>query len=214
MVYKWFWQDPYCAELETRVSAVKGKNICLEETIFYAFSGGQESDSGTIASMKVLEATKEGQEIIYLLAADHGLKVGDKVKVEIDWLRRYKFMRLHFAAELVLELMYRNLSGIEKIGAHIAEDKARIDFQWSENLSTFLPELEQEVNQMIAHRYDIISEFSDRALQQRFWKIAGFAQVPCGGTHIKNTFEIGGIKLSRKNLGKDKERLEITLLNS
>lgn len=212
MVYKRFWQDPYLTELETRVSSVNGQEICLVETIFYAFSGGQESDSGTIAAMKVLEAAKAGQEIIYILATDHGLTVGESVKIDIDWQRRYRLMRLHFAAELVLELMYQNLPGIEKIGAHIAEDKARIDFRWSENLSRYIASLEQDVQQMIHNRYDIISDFSDQVLQKRFWKIAGFAQVPCGGTHIKNTIEIGGIKLSRKNLGKDKERLEITLL--
>ncbi len=212
MVYKRFWQDPYLTELETRVSSVNGQEICLVETIFYAFSGGQESDSGTIAAMKVLEAAKAGQEIIYILATDHGLTVGESVKIDIDWQRRYRLMRLHFAAELVLELMYQNLPGIEKIGAHIAEDKARIDFRWSENLSRYIASLEQDVQQMIHNRYDIISDFSDQVLQKRFWKIAGFAQVPCGGTYIKNTIEIGGIKLSRKNLGKDKERLEITLL--
>lgn len=124
MVQKLFWQNPYLAELETRVSSVNGDEVTLQQTIFYAFSGGQESDAGTISTKKVLEARKEGKEIIYRLEENHGLNPDDLVKVVIDWKRRYKLMRLHFAAEIILELVYRQLPGIEKIGAHIAEDKA------------------------------------------------------------------------------------------
>ena len=54
------------------------------------------------------------------------MHVGDRAKIVIDWERRYQLMRLHFAAELILELTRQNFPGIEKIGAHIAQDKARI----------------------------------------------------------------------------------------
>ena len=47
MVAKLFWQDPYRISLDTRIVAVDGEWVRLEETIFYAFSGGQESDAGT-----------------------------------------------------------------------------------------------------------------------------------------------------------------------
>ena len=63
---------------------------------------------------------------------NHELKEGGRVTIKIDWKRRYKLMRLHFAAELILALMYEKLKGSEKIGAHIAENKARIDFMWGE----------------------------------------------------------------------------------
>ena len=63
------------------------------------------------------------------------------MRVEIDWARRYRLMRLHFAAELVLELVYKTLGDIDKVGAHIAVDKARIDFAWPHNIAPLLPAL-------------------------------------------------------------------------
>jgi Ser-tRNA(Ala) deacylase AlaX len=209
MVQKLFWQNPYLTELETRVSGVKGNEVTLEQTIFYAFSGGQESDAGTIAGKKVLEARKEDKEISYRLEENHGLNPGDSVKVAIGWERRYKLMRLHFAAEIILELVYRQLPDTEKIGAHIAEDKARVDFTLSENISRFFPILQQEAKALIKANHHIISSFSDEENQRRTWEIKGFAKVPCGGTHLKTTGEVGEITLKRKNIGKGKERIEI-----
>jgi len=65
--------------------------------------------------------------------------------VEIDWSRRYALMRLHFAAELVLEMICAALPGVERIGAHIAQDKAQIDFVWHESISSLLPSVEERV---------------------------------------------------------------------
>ena len=70
-------------------------------------------------------------------------------------------MRLHFAAELVLELAYRALDPIEKIGAHIAEDKARIDFLWPEPIMPHLPALADAANAIVAEDRPIESAFSD-----------------------------------------------------
>src|SRR5687767_2770140 len=98
MTTKLFWQDPYRPSLDTRIAAVDGDVVRLEETIFYAFSGGQESDAGTIGGRKVLEARKHEGDIRYTLEPGHGLQVGDAVAVEIDGARRLKLMRLHLAA--------------------------------------------------------------------------------------------------------------------
>jgi Ser-tRNA(Ala) deacylase AlaX len=209
MVEKLFWQDPYLTRLEARVATVNGGSVTLERTIFFAFSGGQESDRGSIGGYPVISADKQDREIIYTLEDDHQLKQGDLVLIEIDWPRRYRLMRLHFACELVLELVYRTLPGINKIGAHIAEDKARIDFLHAESLGSLLPDLTKQVNAMTARDLPIISDFSDRAGERRFWAIQGFAQVPCGGTHLKRTGELGTVSLKRRNPGKGKERLEI-----
>jgi Ser-tRNA(Ala) deacylase AlaX len=55
--------------------------------------------------------------------------------------------------------------------------------------------------------------FSDVKTQKRFWKIDGFAEVPCGGTHVKSTAEVGFITLKRVNIGSGKERIEIKLVD-
>jgi Ser-tRNA(Ala) deacylase AlaX len=209
VVAKLFWQDPYRTTLDTRIAAVEDDVVRLVETIFYAFSGGQESDEGTIAGRKMLDARKEGRDILYQLEPGHGLKAGDPVTIEIDGARRAKLMRLHLAAEIVLELAYQNLAGIQKIGAHIAADKARIDFEWPENIAKLFPMFGEKAAALIAADHPIVSAYSDEANQRRYWEIAGFARVPCGGTHLQRTGEIGAIALKRVNIGKGKERIEI-----
>ena len=209
MTRKVFWEDPYLTEIETTITGVKNNDITVDRTIFYALSGGQESDYGSINNHRVIRAFREGKEIIYTLEDGHGLRFGDRVKMKIDWERRYQLMRLHFAAEVVLELVLQKLKGIEKIGAHIAQAKARIDFKWGKNISTIFPVLEKESLKVIEANQEIESAFSDEESEERYWKVEGFSRVPCGGTHIKRTGEIGKMALKRKNIGKGKERIEI-----
>lgn len=211
MTQKVFWSDPYLTKLSTTVATVSGTDITLSETIFFAFSGGQESDIGSIDGEAVLIAQKQGLEIVYTLAESHGLVAGQSVLVEIDWARRYQLMRLHFAAELVLELFYKNLEGVNKVGAHIAQDKARIDFAWPESISPLLPMIESAANSIIAANMEIITAFDDEPNERRYWEVSGFSRVPCGGTHVKRTGEIGPIKLKRNNKGRGNERVEIYL---
>ncbi|WP_431687826.1 alanyl-tRNA editing protein [Hahella sp. NBU794] len=211
MTRKIFWEDPYLTTLSTYVTGVQGAAVTVEETIFYAFSGGQESDHGTIGGFRVISARKEEQEIFYELPQDHALQVGDPVEITIDWERRYRLMRLHFAAELVLELFYRKLGGVDKVGAHIAEEKARIDFSWPQSISPLLPDIDADAQRLIDENRDIISAFSDADAERRYWRVEGFAEVPCGGTHLTRTGEVGRISMKRKNVGKGKERVEIYL---
>jgi len=131
--------------------------------------------------------------------------------MKIDWPRRFKLMRLHFAAELILELVMRKL-GVEKIGAHIAETKARIDFYYDQNISVVFTDLLEEYNAIVAADLPIIKDFSDVQNQRRYWEIAGFSKVPCGGTHVNSTGEVGYVTLKRVNIGGGKERIEIKLV--
>ena len=211
MTQKTFWDDPYLTSHTARIEKVEGTTVFLDSTIIFAFSGGQESDRGTIGDIPVIRAEACGKEIAYTLPENHGLSVGGIVMMKIDWDRRYRLMKLHFAAELVLELVYRNFPGVEKIGAHIAEEKARLDFALEESVSPFLPMIAASVNELIQSDHRIVSAFEDERTERRYWAIEGFARVPCGGTHIKSTGEIGSIRLKRNNIGKGKERIEIHL---
>lgn len=211
MTRRVFWEDPYRHTLSTRVAGVRGDAVTLEETIFFAESGGQESDTGTIAGLTVGEARWEGRDVVYTLPSGHGLRPGDPVTAAIDWERRYRQMRLHFASEVVLELVYRDFGPVAKTGAHIAADKARIDFAWEGSIAPILPTLGERSREIIDADLPIESAFSDADAERRYWKIDGFAQVPCGGTHLRRTGEVGPINLKRKNPGKGRERIEIRL---
>jgi Ser-tRNA(Ala) deacylase AlaX len=168
MTIKLFWTDPYLTEINTRIVSVAGNDITVEETIFYPFAGAQEADHGTIENHRVLKARKDGKEIVYALENGHGLKPGDQVRIIVDWDRRYKLMRLHFATEIILELIYQKLKSIKKIGAHIAQDKARIDLEWDENISALLTDIQYEALRLIEADWEITSAFSDVASEIRY----------------------------------------------
>jgi len=208
---KIFWDDPYQLTLTTTVKSVSGNRLLLNETIAFSFSGGQESDKAYINDLEVIDSEIEDKLIYYKLHDGHELQSGDTITMEIDWQRRYRLMRLHFAAELILELVTQKL-GIEKIGAHIAENKARIDFVYANNISSIFDELLSKYNEIIASDLVIKTGFSDIENQRRYWQIDDFAKVPCGGTHVKSTAEVGYVALKRKNIGGSKERIEIRLV--
>ena len=120
-------------------------------------------------------------------------------------------MRLHFAAEMVLQIVYQLRPGIERIGAHISSDKARIDFASEVSLAPLFPPIEQKVAQLVEDRLPILTAFSDASSERRYWEVTGFAQMGCGGTHPQSTAEVGRLQLKRKNIGKGKERIEVML---
>lgn len=210
-VKKVFWENPYLTEIEAKIMSVDGNVVTLNQTIAFAFSGGQQSDSGTIGGFEIMEARKDGKEIFYTLEQNHDLKQNQNVMVIIDWAKRYRLMKLHFAAELVLELVYQDYNHPVKIGANITNEKARVDFFWIGNISEIFPELMNKINNLIDSNLDIVSAFEDEENERRYWQIDGFAKVSCGGTHLKKTGEIGSISLKRNNLGDGKERIEIYL---
>ena len=102
---KVFWDDPYQQTLTTKVVSIDNNQVLLEDTIAFSFSGGQESDKAAINGFTILDSRIEGHQIIYLLEEGHGLHPGEIVTMKIDWHRRYRLMRLHFAAELIGSLI-------------------------------------------------------------------------------------------------------------
>ena len=209
---KVFWDNPYQHSLLTKVAFVDGNQLLFEETIIYSFSGGQESDKAYINELQVLDSKMQGNFIYYTLPEGHGLSIGDTVTMTIDWPRRSRLMRLHFAAELVLEIVTQKFH-LKKVGAHIAETKARIDFEFGEHISSVFGIILEEYNKIINADKLIQTGFSDIQTQRRFWKIDDFAEVPCGGTHVKSTKEVGFVTLKRSRAGKSIERIEIKLID-
>jgi Ser-tRNA(Ala) deacylase AlaX len=226
---KLFWVDPYLAKLETTVSEVNGNEIVFDKTIAYSESGGQESDKATINGIEVLSSRMDKNEpflIYYTLPERHGLSVGDKVWMEIDWLRRNRLMRLHFSCELILILMNRLFNKtpegtglrpedidtvIKKRGAHMSEDGARVDFECETNISEYFPAILHEFQKIIDADLPIEKGYLNESKQIRFWRLPNIAMVPCGGTHVNSTGEIGSINLKRERANKGVERIRISL---
>ena len=212
MVIKLFWKDPYMKECYAKVTAIEGNKVWLDQTIFFAFSGGQASDKGAINNINVLEAVKQSEdEIYYVLEKEPNFAVGDNVKVDIEWDYRYKIMKLHSAAHIVYYFFIEKAGEQKVIGSNISIDKARLDFAYNESVGPLLEEIQEKTNKTIDEGIDIKTFQDEKDPTRRLWE-CGKWLMPCGGTHVKNTKEIGQVKLKRKNIGSGKERIEVTLV--
>jgi Ser-tRNA(Ala) deacylase AlaX len=167
--------------------------------------------------------------IYYTFPEGHGFVPGTDVIMKIDWLRRNRLMRLHFTCELILVLMNRLFNetpeGVElqseeidtiikKRGAHIAETGARVDFECDVSIAVYFPKLLEEYNKIIAADLPIEKGFLDETNQTRYWRLPNIATVPCGGTHVRSTGEVGAIELKRDRANKGVERIRILLKNN
>lgn len=206
-----FWEDPYQDKCEANVVKINNNEIVLDQTVFYAFSGGQASDVGTINDIPITEARKAGKDIIYILESPPEFNEGDKVNIKIDWDNRYRLMKLH-AASHIIYFIFQEKTGIKKlIGSNVTKDKGRLDYEHPESISELLPEIESKANEVFTQNAEIKVYPDEADPGKRWWECMGW-KVPCGGTHVKNTNEIGNIRLKRKNIGSGKERIEIYLL--
>ena len=211
MVKLLYQDNPYMKECRSRVVDITNNEVLLEQSCFFAFSGGQASDSGTINNIPVKEAFWRTDEIIYVLENVPGFKIDDEVTVKIDWEKRHRIMKLHTAAHIVYEFFIKKAGNQKVIGSNISLDKARLDFEYKESVGPLLKELEEQSNKFIAEDKNVLTYPDEEDEKRRWWEIKDFAKMPCGGTHVKKTAEIGKIKLKRKNLGSNKERIEVIL---
>lgn len=210
MLRKLFWEDPYLTHCNAIITSVNNDVVQVDQTVAYAFNGGQESDYGTIGGYEILEAKKNGKNIDYTLK-NHNLKVNDNVTVSIDASRRYNLMKNHFCGDLVLQIIMKKYPNINRIGAHVSDSKVRIDFNLDTNISNYFDWIYDELNDIIKADLPITTGYINTLEQVRFWQIPGYDKTPCGGTHIKSTKELGTVTLKRKNIGGGKERIEMIL---
>lgn len=211
MVKRIFWEDSYKKECISTIVSIKGNNILFDQTVAYAFSGGQISDSATINGIEILSAQiNENYNIEYEVEDISQFSIGQKVTMKINWEKRYNLMKLHTAQHIVGEFIEKKQPGIKTSGSNIRDSKATLTYVFEENINTILPEVEFEINNFLHKKFDVQTSFDKHNINRRIWKCDEF-NCFCGGTHIRNTNEIGKIKLKRKNSGKNSETVEITL---
>ncbi|MBL7206200.1 MAG: alanyl-tRNA editing protein [Candidatus Aenigmarchaeota archaeon] len=228
-----YLKDCYLKNWKAKVVKADKKFIVLDQTAFYPNGGGQPWDEGTIKKdgeeFKVVFAGKFSGNISHEVDKE-GLKEGDEVECELNWDRRYLFMRYHTAAHVLSEVIHKE-TGARITGNQMAEDKSRIDF----NLENFDREkmkgFEEKVNEIIKKELPVKLYFLSKedalkdpnlfslkdmmppeAKEWRIVEIEGFDKKACGGTHLKNISEIGEIEIiDLKNKGKDRRRVYFKL---
>ncbi len=229
-----YMKDSYLKNWNAKVVSVKDdKYIVLDKTAFYPKGGGQPCDEGYIIKegekFKVVYVGKISGEISHEVEKP-GLKEGDLVICEIDWERRYTYMRYHTACHLVSNLLFRRANA-KITGNQIELDKARMDFSMEdyspEKLRTYVEESNEIINQNLPITIETMSRAAvleepelarlavglPKNLQEfRIVKIGDIDKQVDGGTHVKNLKEIGEIEIIKTvNKGKNNRRLYFVL---
>lgn len=216
-------EDPYRSEFTATVVAVDGDLVELDETAFYARSGGQAGDTGRLAGHAVTDTrySPERDRVLHVVdpSGEGSLAVGDEVTGVVDWERRYRLMRLHTAQHLswvVYESVYG--AGHEDRGSEVRPEKARLDVSWPDPASKPVPdELAAALADLV--RQDLpIARFPDDTAEPGtgrdswVWQIEGHPPIPCGGTHVRRTGEVGEVRLGVQRKGSGVFRLSVQLV--
>ncbi len=211
---KLYWQDPYMRSFTAKVIAVENEFIVLDKTAFYPGGGGQIYDTGKIEDLKIFEVKKENEVIYHRFDGTPKFFVGDIVKGEIDWERRYRIMRNHSASHIVYYFMIKVYGDrIKPYGSGLVDDiKDRQDYIVDDSFEIGkLKDVELLANSFIQKGYEIKTWTDENGI--RYW-VSGEINMHCAGTHVKNTMEIGVIRVQRgKKPGKGKERIETLLIS-
>lgn len=209
-----YWEDPYMREFKAKVVKVEGNKVALDRSCFYPRGGGQVGDTGVIEKVKVVDTVKDEEGTIWhVLETETPFQVGQEVSSVIDWDKRYRTMRLHSAAHIVYYKMLDIFGSQCKPPASGIVDylKDRSDYLFPEGIDREkLKQVEDLANRFIAENKPIKTWTDEAGI--RHWLSEGLPEMHCGGTHVKNTSEIGRIRVERgKKPGAGKERIEIIL---
>jgi len=231
-----FRDDAYLTTAEATVVAINERGgIILDRTIFYATSGGQPGDTGTLeradGSRIAIAATITGEtkdEIIHVPAPEQPvLEIGERVKLAIDWERRHLLMRMHAACHLLTVVCPFPITG-----AAVSEDDSRVDFDapdagfTKEDVTAGLMALVRAdhpifirmiTDEELAANPGLVKSKNVRPPvgtgKIRLVCIGDNASVdsqPCGGTHVKSTGEVGEIHIGKiEKKGRENRRFRI-----
>ena len=218
-------EDAYARQCEAVVTRVADDGVELDRTVFYPLGGGQAGDVGALrladgTRLAVIGARRSRRDdatpddTLHVLDPASGwqskLAAGAAVTAEIDWERRYRHMRFHTATHLLCAVVRELVDGCS-----ITADYARLDFAMTAPLEKSA--VQQGLDGLIARGLPVgcewISDDELRASPQLVKSMSvsppiGFGRVrlvrvaevdlqPCGGTHVRNTAEIGAMRVAK-----------------
>jgi misacylated tRNA(Ala) deacylase len=221
-----FREDAYLTRCEASITAIDELGIHLDQTVFYPLGGGQAGDAGSLTltdgtRIEITDTRKakfEGatpDDAVHVPAPDQEalltkLKVGDRVTAEIDWERRYRHMRLHTATHLLCSALPYPVDGCSITSGYARMDFATVEPIEREALETRLRELiggahpvatEWITDQEMEERPELVRTMSVKPPagmgRVRLLRIEGIDLQPCGGTHVRNTSEIGELRIAK-----------------
>jgi len=231
-----FRDDAYLRSCSARVVAADERGIRLDRTVFYPTGGGQPGDTGTLRlasgeAIAIIDTIKgdTADEVIHVPTPVTPLPApGTELTAEIDWERRYRLMRMHSCLHLLCAVVPGAVTG-----GQVSDGRGRLDFDVP-GASLDKEAIASQLNALIAAGHDVTPRWiTDEELESRpelvrtmsvkppvgagrvrLMEVAGRDAAidlqPCGGTHIRNTAEIGPVVIGKiENKGRQNRRINI-----
>ena len=236
MTEKLYLNDSYLREINAKMTNINGSEITVDNDIFYPNGGGQPADSGKVLYKEneylVKDIKKDGENIVLVLDRVIDANEGDEIKEIIDWEKRYAHMKLHTAIHIIDGVLEKDCNSSLITGNQIYDDRARIDISMEGLTKELASGIIEKANSVISEGHEVNVKFltkeeaSNKNLVRtqpgrelmntldiiRVIEISGLDEQMDGGTHVKNTTEVGRITLeSFENKGKQNKRLYIKL---
>ena len=209
MTRKLYYEDCHLRQFTATVTgcniAENGWQITLDATAFYPEGGGQACDLGTLGSARVLDVREQDGQVLHL--CDAPLTVGETVRGELDWDRRFDLMQQH-SGEHILSGLVNQKYGFHNTGFHVGKEVMEIDFDGVIPPED-IPLLEEQANRAIWQNLPIhchipdpeaLAEATYRSKRALPWPVR-LVHIPntdscaCCGVHVAYTGEIGLIKI-------------------
>lgn len=226
--------DSYLKEFDATVTEQHPTEpaVAFDRTAFYPSGGGQPYDTGHITvngeTLPVTKVKKQGGTVWHWVDGELPA-VGATVHGEINWERRYKLMRTHTAMHILCGVVWRDY-GASVTGGNMEPLKGRMDFEFEHMHKDLVAEIEEKINAEIASARPISWRVLPRAeafqipdlirtkisllppgIQSvRVVEIDGLDLQADGGTHVRNTKEVGRINVvGYKSKGKINKRIMV-----
>jgi misacylated tRNA(Ala) deacylase len=225
-----FRDDGYLRSCSARVIEADAQGIRLDRTVFYPMGGGQPGDTGVLRlpsgrAITIIDTLKgaAADEVIHVPAPGSTLaEPGTELVAEIDWDRRYRLMRMHTCLHLLCSVVPGAVTG-----GQVADGRGRLDFDVPGS-SLDKEAIASRLNALIAEAHPVGPRWiTDEELaaqpelvrtmsvkppsgtgRVRLMEISGVDLQPCGGTHIRNTAEIGSVIVAKiENKGRQNRRV-------
>lgn len=230
--------DSYIQEFDAHVVSMlpEQRAIALDRSAFYPGGGGQPYDVGTLTVGKVVysveKVKKQGEDVLHFLGGVEPLPApGSALHGTLDWARRYQLMRTHTALHVLCGTVFRDYGALVT-GGDMEPLKGRMDFEFESMRGDLVREIEASVNAEVQKGYEIrvkilpreqafqipdlirtkINLLPEGIMQVRTVEIVGLDLQADGGTHVRNTNEVGSIRVvDYKSKGAINKRLYIEI---
>jgi misacylated tRNA(Ala) deacylase len=230
MTKELFREDSYLRACDAVVTAVDGNILCTDHTVFYPLGGGQPGDTGHLSwdggNAKIVDTRYADGGIGHVLEEGAAAPAaGTAVRLEIDWERRYRHMRMHTAMHLLGSVLRYGVTG-----GNISETKSRLDFDMEDSVDKetvsadlarlvaedravscrWISEEELDANPELVRTMSVQPPRGKGSI--RLLEIDGVDLQPCGGTHVKSTAEVGAVRIGKvEKKGRQNRRVNIHL---